>query len=251
MPLCLVVLTCKIEYTLLASLSLGRTEAVIVLHDLEHFLARDEYVLMCAQSHLTLCDPMDYSPPGSSVHGTLQARILEWVAISFSRGSSQSMHWTHINCLLHCRWILYHWAPIEAPIVYSSYQFVQGCPRWLWDKESVHQHRGFRWHRFNPWVRKVPWGREWQPTAIFLPGKSHGLVGYSPWGRKKSDMTEGLSTNLYKPPWIQNLTVVSFHSDSGPSHMTCSDCWNDPGHDTGRNLKGTCCSWTPLSDEAA
>ena len=38
---------------------------------------------------LTLCNPMDYSPPGSSVHGILQARILEWVAISFSRGSYQ------------------------------------------------------------------------------------------------------------------------------------------------------------------
>ena len=38
---------------------------------------------------LTLCDPMDYSPPGSSVHGILQARRLEWGAISFSRGSSQ------------------------------------------------------------------------------------------------------------------------------------------------------------------
>ena len=37
---------------------------------------------------LTLCDPMDCSPPGSSVHGIFQARILEWVAISFSRGSS-------------------------------------------------------------------------------------------------------------------------------------------------------------------
>ena len=36
----------------------------------------------------TLCDPVDYSPPGSSVHGILQARILEWVAISYSRGSS-------------------------------------------------------------------------------------------------------------------------------------------------------------------
>ena len=39
-----------------------------------------------AQSCPTLCDPVDYSPPGSSVHGILQARILEWVAISFSRG---------------------------------------------------------------------------------------------------------------------------------------------------------------------
>ena len=37
----------------------------------------------------------------------------------------------------------------------------------------------------DPWLRKIPWGREWQPTPIFLPGKSHGqrsLVGYSPWG---------------------------------------------------------------------
>ena len=42
-----------------------------------------------AQSCPTLCNPMDYSPPGSSVHGILQARILEWVAISFSRGSSE------------------------------------------------------------------------------------------------------------------------------------------------------------------
>ena len=41
-----------------------------------------------AQLCPTLCDPMDYSPPGSSIHGILQARILEWVAISFSRGSS-------------------------------------------------------------------------------------------------------------------------------------------------------------------
>ena len=41
-----------------------------------------------AQSYLTLCDPIDYSPPGSSVHGIFQERILEWVAISFSKGSS-------------------------------------------------------------------------------------------------------------------------------------------------------------------
>ena len=45
--------------------------------------------VLVAQSCLTLCDPMDCSPPGSSVHGISQARILEWVAISFSRGSSR------------------------------------------------------------------------------------------------------------------------------------------------------------------
>ena len=45
--------------------------------------------LLVAQSCQTLCDPIDYSPPGSSVYRILQASILEWVAIPFSRGSSQ------------------------------------------------------------------------------------------------------------------------------------------------------------------
>ena len=50
-------------------------------------------------SHLILCDPMDCSPPGSSVwQEMLQARILEWVAIPFIRGSSQPMDQTHVSC---------------------------------------------------------------------------------------------------------------------------------------------------------
>ena len=52
----------------------------------------DGWVLVI-QSCPTLCDPMGCSPPGSSIHGLLQARILEWVAISFSRGSSQPRDW--------------------------------------------------------------------------------------------------------------------------------------------------------------
>ena len=47
----------------------------------------------------TLCDPVDCSPPGCSVHGISQARILEWVAISFSGGSSQPMDRTQVSCL--------------------------------------------------------------------------------------------------------------------------------------------------------
>ena len=46
----------------------------------------------------TLCDPMDCSQPGSSVHGIFQARILEWVAMPFSRGSSWPMDWTRVSC---------------------------------------------------------------------------------------------------------------------------------------------------------
>ena len=53
-----------------------------------------------AQSSLTLCDPMDCSSLGSFVHGILQARILEWVAIPFSRGSSQPRDWTRVSCIV-------------------------------------------------------------------------------------------------------------------------------------------------------
>ena len=58
-------------------------------------------------------DPVDCNPPGSSVHWIFQARILEWVVISSSRGSSLPGDWTHISCI--GRWILYHWAPWEPP----------------------------------------------------------------------------------------------------------------------------------------
>ena len=54
---------------------------------------------LAAKSHLTFQDSTDSSPPGSSVHGISQARILEWVAISFSRGSSQSSDHSHNSCL--------------------------------------------------------------------------------------------------------------------------------------------------------
>ena len=65
--------------------------------------------MLVAQSCLTLCNSMDYSPPGSSAHGILQARILEWVAIPFFRGSSPPRDQTQVSCI-SCmgRQILYH-----------------------------------------------------------------------------------------------------------------------------------------------
>ena len=55
--------------------------------------------VLVAQLCLTFCDSMDCSPPGSSVHGILQARILEWVAIPFSRGSSQPRDQIQVSCI--------------------------------------------------------------------------------------------------------------------------------------------------------
>ena len=63
-------------------------------------------------SHVRLKEPLDCSLPGPSVHGVLQARILEWVASSSSRGTSSPRDWTGVSCL--GRWILYHWATREA-----------------------------------------------------------------------------------------------------------------------------------------
>ena len=70
--------------------------------------------VLVAQSCATLCKPMDCIPPGSTVREILQARILEWVALSFSRGSS----WQGSNpVLLHCRQILYHLSHHGSPPV--------------------------------------------------------------------------------------------------------------------------------------
>ena len=56
------------------------------------------YYCLVTKSYLTLCDPMDHSPPASSVHGIPQARILEWIAIPFSRGSSPPKGQTRVSC---------------------------------------------------------------------------------------------------------------------------------------------------------
>ena len=67
---------------------------------------------LVAKPCLTLYDPMDCSLPGPPVHGILQARILEWVAISFFRGSSQLRNWTQISCITGR--VFTYWAMREA-----------------------------------------------------------------------------------------------------------------------------------------
>ena len=59
----------------------------------------------CMFTHVQLCDPMDYSPPGSSVHGIFQGRILKWFAISSSREPSRPTDQTCVSSI--GRWILY------------------------------------------------------------------------------------------------------------------------------------------------
>ena len=89
-----------------------------------------------AQSCLTLCDPMDCSPPvTSSIHGISQARILEWVAVFFSMRSYQLRNQTLVSCI--GREILYHWATRETHDDYKSL-LLQGIHR-IYQTQKYHQ----------------------------------------------------------------------------------------------------------------
>ena len=81
--------------------------------------------VLIAHSYLTLCYSMGYSPPVSSVHGILQARILEWVVIPFSRGTSQSRDGTRISCV---SWIRVRLFTNESLVKCSEVKVAQSCP---------------------------------------------------------------------------------------------------------------------------
>ena len=89
------------------------------------------------QSCPTLCDPMDCSLPGSSVHGIFQARILEWVAISFSRRSSIPRDWTWVSCMVGRHFTV--WATREVPcrlcVYVNGVENLQGIgvEGWYWN----------------------------------------------------------------------------------------------------------------------
>ena len=75
---------------------------------------------VCAQSCLTPCNPVNCTPPGSSVHEIFQARILEWVPISYSRGSSWPRDWTHTSCVSSIAGrVFYQWA-IRKPYICTT-----------------------------------------------------------------------------------------------------------------------------------
>ena len=93
---------------------------------------------MCAlvtQSRLTLCDTLDCNPPGSSVHGIFQARILEWVAISSSRGSSQPRDQTcgsRVSCIAGISYTC--WSPYGYTYICTQYLLCWNCFGCKWQK---------------------------------------------------------------------------------------------------------------------
>ena len=109
------------------------------------------------QSCPTLCDPIHGSPPGSPIPGILQARTLEWVAISLSNA---------------CKWkvkgkSLSRVRPLATPLTaaYQASPFMGFSRQEYWSGVPLPS-------PFNPWVGAICW-RAWQLTPVFLPGESH------------------------------------------------------------------------------
>ena len=92
--------------------------AWLILQNADFFLLPCTYACVLSRVQL-FCDPMDCGPPGSSVYGILQARILEWVVIPFSRGSSQPKDWTLVSCIAGRFYII--WTTTEDPYDIHSY----------------------------------------------------------------------------------------------------------------------------------
>ena len=175
---------------------------------------------------------MNYSLPDSSVHGISQARILEWVAISFSRASSRPRNGTRVSCLAG------GFFTAEPPESHQGSRFspcsMWNCLKWCYRKASVsvkstyiyffkictfeltfsfyfeiipnvqqrivslYLCRRGRRQGFYPWVGKIPWRRKWQPTPVFLPGKPCGqrsLAGRGP-GVAKSQTWPSTATAI-------------------------------------------------------
>ena len=99
--------------------------ALVFLHSSYHFLCAHAKLLRSCWTH---CNPIVCSPPGSSVYGILQARILGWVAMVSSRGSSQPRDQTYIS-YISCigRWVLYHQCHLNtlfSRVIYSYYCYI-------------------------------------------------------------------------------------------------------------------------------
>ena len=102
----------------------------------------------------------------------------------------------------------------------------RGLPRCLSAKASACQCKRSRRHRFDPWVRKVPWRSKWQPTPVFLPGQeSHGqrsLVGYSLWSCKRVRLSDWTITMSSVTSGRALLTAVDFTSRHNMLTAQCS-----------------------------
>ena len=134
--------------------------------------------------------------------------------------------YTFADSFFHCNFLLSPFSELLILVI-----ILLGLPWWLRQLRICLQCRR---PRFNPWVRKIPWRREWLPTPGFLPGEFHGqksLVGYNPRSCKESDTTEWLTTMRFSEcPRSQCLEVAGTLSP-GRKRSSVSRPSAIPAHD--------------------
>ena len=154
---------------------------------------------MCAQP-FQLC-----TPPSSSVHGILQTRILEWVAMSSSRVSSQSRCWTCVSCISCIEGRFFTAEPPGKPPkhILLCIWITRGFPCGSAGKAPACNVGDLG---FIPELG-IPWRRKWLPTPVFWSGELRGL--YSLWGHNALDTTEWLSLGKIRISEISYYNVSS------------------------------------------
>ena len=162
---------------------------------------------------------MDCSLPGSSVHG---------ISMGFPRQEFWNCHFLLRGGLpnLGIKPPSPTWAggflslepPGKSPIVlllsiYNVGYFNPGLPRWPSGKNLPASTAAAGRPEFDPWVRKIPWRRKWQPTPVFLPGESRGqrnLAGCILWGCSELDMTEHTYIHTHIFVYHELFTFIRF-----------------------------------------
>ena len=102
--------------------------------------------VLVAQLCPTLCDPMDCSLPGSSIHGILQARTLEWVAVPFSRGSSGTSDPSQVSCIAGRFLTIWVTRETQGKLVLGIFHFCKYLFPDIWIRDSVSEHVCATWN---------------------------------------------------------------------------------------------------------
>ena len=161
-----------------------------------------------------------------------------------AKGRTRLIDWTELNWteLIDYEGSFFSslWASVFPPVSWDHPWItmeIKWVNRHLSCKESTCQCRKCsrcRRHGFDPWVRNIPWRRKGQPTPVSLPGKFHGqksLAGYSPWGRKESDMTEQLNDNNTKfmKHYLACKNCLRSRNNKLDAHITPGICLDSRG----------------------
>ena len=164
------------------------------------------------QSCLTLCDPMDCSPPGSSVHGIYQAMVLEWIAIYFSKGSSQSRNRTRVSHIVDRCFTI--WATREVLEIHETS-----------NRQSNLEKEEWNWRNQPAWLQALLQSHSHHDNMVLAQRQKYRSVGQN---RKPRDKSTHLWTpSLTKEERIYNgLKTICLTSGAGKTGQPLVKEWN-------------------------